>query len=328
MKKDQASKSQKSAIAPLSGVVKQNKKTLLNALTAGLDLNEFLTCTWIQVQSDQKIATLAQRYPARVFKAMLQAARMGIYLDGVSGDGYLVVYGKDISKQTCVAQRGYKNYIRLFSENNPSAADMPVVFDDVRENDEFEFERGTNPSLHHRYAKGDRGDVTHYYAAARFQDGTCWPKVLTAAEVETFKQYAKTKDFWDSPHENTRRWMRIKTVIRQLFKEVPIPRVARRAMEEDESITDGSVDIAEVLGDDPIRGDEITPSQPKQTEKPQQEKPQSSNTPPEQLPQETLCEHGVPVTKECIECQAARDVEQEMPQQDAQGNPFSEGFFK
>jgi recombination protein RecT len=294
----------------------------MNALTAGLDLNEFITCAWIQVQSDERIAGLAKAYPERVFKAMLQAARMGVYLDGVSGDGYLVVYGKEVAKQTCVAMRGYKNYMRLFAENNPDAAAMPVVFDEVREGDEFDFQRGADPFIHHKYGK-DRGDVTHYYAAARFKDGTCWPKVMTIAEVDAFKKYAKTMDFWDSPHENTRKWMRIKTVVRQLFKEVPIPRAARRMLDEDEGLANGELDIEDVLDVDvEVKGETITPSQTKRVDvAPQPAQPVPARKPE---PVATACEHGVPIKDACVECRAAQEVERGDASDD---NPFQEGFF-
>lgn len=221
----------------------KNRELLRGALTHGLDMSRFVKCAWIQVSSNEDIRGLAQTNPTSVFRAMLQCAQMGLYCDGISGDAYLVKFGNQ-----CVAIRGYRGLMRLFGENNPDAAPMPVVFDTICENDEWEYERGATPSLMHKPAKKDRGAITHYYAAARFKDGSVWPKVMSAAEVEEFKKYAKTDKFWGSPHPNTRKWQRIKTVIRQLFKEVPIPSsVSRERIYQEETFESGDITVDNYL---------------------------------------------------------------------------------
>ena len=226
-------------LAPLNTVLrsKKNKELLAGALTHGLDMNRFIKCAWIQATTSPDIAELAQKNPTSVFRAMIQCAQMGLYPDGQNGDAYLVRFGNE-----CVAMRGYKGKMRLFGEN-PAAASLPFVSDVIHENDEWELELGGSPKFTHKPAKKDRGVVTHYYAVARFADGTVMPKVMNAEEVEKFKDYAKTKKFWDSDHENTRKWMRIKTVIHQLMKTLPLAERVRDEMQREEALEDGTIEI-------------------------------------------------------------------------------------
>ena len=67
------------------------------------------------------------------------------------------------------------------------------------------------------------------------------------AVMDEFKKYAKTDKFWNSPHPNTCKWMRLKTVIRQLFKEVPIPSVSRQQMDREEAVEAGDVTVENYL---------------------------------------------------------------------------------
>lgn len=246
-----------SELAKLSVVLKntKNRSLLASALTRGLDMDRFIKCAWIQINLSDDIRDLAKRKPANVFRAMLQCASMGLYPDGISGDAYLVKFGDN-----CVVIRGYNGLMRLFNDH-PDSASIPFVADVVREKDAWGYELGAKPTLFHRPSlEPDRGDVTHYYAIARFKDGTILPKVMTAIEVEEFKKYAKTETFWDSEHENTRLWMRKKTVIRQLAKMLPASPEIVQAMDADERAERGKL-VEETLDGDHVYGAEVAPAQ-------------------------------------------------------------------
>lgn len=250
------------ALAKFSSVLKNknNKALLEGALTKGLDMSRFIKCAWIQAQISPDVAELAQKNPTSVFRAMVQCAQMGLYPDGVNGDAYLVKYGNQ-----CVAIRGYKGLMRLFAAS-PVSAPMPFVYDVIREHDTWDLEMGANPFFTHKPAKENRGEVTHYYAVARFSDGSIMPKVMTVEDVEKFKSYTKSKAFWDSPHEPTKQAMRIKTVIRQLIKMLPLAETARADMEREEALEAGKVDVEQLLelngGETHVYGDGVKKSQP------------------------------------------------------------------
>ena len=53
----------------------------------------------------------------------------------------------------------------------------------VHENDEFMYEQGSNPVLHHEPAETNRGNVTHYYAMYRTHDDRCGFSVISRNEI-------------------------------------------------------------------------------------------------------------------------------------------------
>lgn len=249
----------KNQLSPLSHLLRLTSNVkLLDAATKskGIDRDRFVRCAWIQIQLSDDLRDLAEKKPVQIFRALLQCAGMGLYPDGISGDAYLVRF-----KDSCAAIRGYKGLMRLFAAN-PVAAHLPFVADVVREKDQFSYQLGSEPRLSHTPAHGERGEITHYYAVARFRDGACLPKVMTVAEVEKYKVYAKTMKFWDAPEENTRIWMRLKTVIRQLIKLLPLADNVKEEVERDEAVEAGNLpeDIIDV---EPIAGDTVQPTQPK-----------------------------------------------------------------
>ena len=265
-------------LAKFSHVLKldANRKLLAGALARDLDLDRFIRRAWIQTQINEDIFELAKRNPTTVFRAMLQCAMMGLYPDGINGDAYLVKFGNQ-----CVAIRGYKGMMKLFAAH-PAAAPMPFVVDTIREKDTWAMKLGANPSFEHEPAKDDRGKVTHFYAIARFADGSIMPKVMSVEEVEKYKTYAKTAKFWDAKEENTREWMRKKAVIRQLMKSLPLAETTRADVEREEALESGSLDADEYLslnGESHISGGEVQKTQGKAIEPAQDPVPIA--TPPE-----------------------------------------------
>lgn len=264
-----------SGLAKFSNVIKSksNKQLLGAALTRGLDMDRFIKSAWIQVQTNKDIYELAEQNPTTVFRAMLQCASMGLYPDGISGDAYLVKFGNQ-----CVAIRGYKGLMRLFAES-PQAAPMPFVIDTIRENDEWDYGSGTDPWLTHKPAKSDRGEITHYYAVARFSDQSALPLVMSVSEVESFKAYSKTNKFWDSDKEATRTWMRLKTVIRQLMKKLPLAERVRSDLEQEDAVESGRVSPEAI---DDLQGVHIEGGEIKKTQsKPVEQEPVAITTPEE-----------------------------------------------
>lgn len=317
-------------LAKLNSILrsKTNKALLAGALTHGLNMSRFLKCAWIQVTTSPDIYQLAQKNPTTVFRAMLQCAQMGLYPDGVSGDAYLVRFGNE-----CVAIRGYKGKMRLFGENK-DAAPLPFVADVVREKDEWDYELGGNPKLHHKPAKNDRGDITHYYAVARFIDGTVMPKVMSVEEVEKYKGYAKTKKFWDSEHENTRTWMRIKTVIHQLMKSLPLAERVRDEVQREEALESGAIEVEAYMemngGEQPhVEGGDIKKTQGKA--KPPEVKTAEKTTVTRVKPNEAPALLGEPAAT----IVTGEPVDEEPPPGEAYGDkpeaggpdPFTSGMF-
>ena len=158
-----------------------------------------------------------------LYAAIVTCAQLGLEPDGVLGQAYLIPYG---SKVQFIP--GYKGLISLARN---SGEVVSIGAHEVREKDEFRFAFGLREDLHHVPARGDRGEITHFYAIARFRDGGHHWDVMTREEVEairdgsqgyqTAKRYPKNGVI-NSPWVQHYVEMGKKTAIRRIAKYLPL----------------------------------------------------------------------------------------------------------
>ena len=90
----------------------------------------------------------------------------------------------------------------------------------VYDNDEFDYELGFEPTLKHKPALGDRGQIRCVYAVAVMKDGTKDMEVMTVAEVERIRKASKSSD--KGPWVDWWSEMARKTAVRRLAKRLPL----------------------------------------------------------------------------------------------------------
>jgi recombination protein RecT len=159
--------------------------------------------------------------PASVLQAAMTAAVLGLEVDNVMGQGYIVPF-----KGSAQFIPGYKGYITLASN-----AGYLVSGDVVREKDEFKYWRGLNPDLQHTPAKGgptERGPIIFAYATARSKALPSEFSVMHIEEInkirdssEGYKAFLRgtiKTNPWDTHYEA----MAIKTAIRALASTLPL----------------------------------------------------------------------------------------------------------
>lgn len=160
--------------------------------------------------------------PESVVGSIIQAAQLGLVLDRVLGQGYLVPYqnkkpgGEKVWE--CQFQPGYRGYI-LLSHNSEKLKSLSAQV--VREGEKFGYEYGTDPYLRHTPDEAfEKEDVTHVYAIVHYTNGGFDFEVMTTAAVERIRQMSKAPD---SPAwKNSWDEMAKKTVIRRLAKRLPV----------------------------------------------------------------------------------------------------------
>lgn len=159
------------------------------------------------------------------FGAVMQCASLGLEPGSALGHCYLLPYGK-----TCQLIIGYRGMIDLARRSGQIVSLSAYV---VHEADEFHYELGLHPDIHHVPSpSADRGAVTFIYAVAVLKDGGVQFEVMSRAEVEAVRKRSKAGKSgpwvtdWDA--------MAKKTVIRRLFKYLPVSVEAVRATEIDE----------------------------------------------------------------------------------------------
>ncbi|MED1304736.1 recombinase RecT [[Bacillus thuringiensis] serovar konkukian] len=169
--------------------------------------------------------------------AVMQAVQLGLE-PGLLGHCYLLPFNKNVgTKQNPEWIKevqfiiGYKGMIDLARR---SGHIQSIYAHAVYENDEFEYELGLHPKLTHKPSFGDRGKFIGAYAVAHFKDGGYQMEFMPESEIEKRRGRSKSKDFgpWKSDYEE----MAKKTVVRSMFKYLPISIEVQTQAQHDEVV--------------------------------------------------------------------------------------------
>lgn len=187
---------------------------------------------------------LAQTTPQSFLGAMMTAAQLGLEPNTPLGQAYLLPY-KNHGRLECQFQLGYKGLIDLAYRSGQVTI---IQAHEVRENDEFSYSFGLEPTLHHVPARGDRGNVICYYAMFRTKDGGFGFEVMSREDVEAHaKRYSKSYGGSFSPWSTNFDEMAKKTVLKKCLKYAPLKSDFVRAVASDETIkTEIAEDMTEV----------------------------------------------------------------------------------
>lgn len=204
----------------------------------------YTTCT--------KNPALLRCTPQSIVAGVVEAAQLGLTVDGVLGHAYLVPY-----KEKAQLQIGYRGFTALaYRGDKLDRFEADVVYSD----DVFDFEQGTSPFLRHRKSMtAMRGDFAGAYAVAHIRGAAhAMFRVMTAHEIigtrerssgwRAFQSGAIKSTPWDSDFDA----MAMKTPMRMLAKWLPLDdlqRVAARDEQRDQGLTSGPSTIEEVEGE-------------------------------------------------------------------------------
>lgn len=151
--------------------------------------------------------------PVSLMGALLTSAQLGLE-PGLLGQAYLVPY-----KGQMEFQIGYRGMIDLARRSK----NIKVIYaEGVYENDEFDYEYGLNFKLFHKPVLENKGNLIAVYGVSKFVDGGEYFKVMSKEDVDKIKKLSKTVKSPYSPWNNFYDDMAKKTVIRQIFKYLPI----------------------------------------------------------------------------------------------------------
>lgn len=196
--------------------------------------------------------------------AVMQAAQLGLE-PGLIGHCYLVPFKNGKTGQTDVQFIiGYKGMIDLARR---SGQIENIYAHAVYSNDEFDYELGLEPKLKHKpYMKGDRGEFIGAYAVAHFKDGGYQFEFMPKEEIEKRRKRSRAANNgpWVTDYEE----MAKKTVIRHMWKYLPISIEIQQAVVQDETVKKDITADPEPV--DYIEAEAYEVIDP-QTEEPQQE---------------------------------------------------------
>lgn len=167
--------------------------------------------------------------------AVLQAAELGLEPSGALGHAYLIPYGAE-----CQLIVSFKGMVALARR---SGEILSIEARAVYERDTFSLSYGLTSNLEHTpYLDGDSGPLRFVYAVAKLKDGGVQFDVMSRSQVDAIR--ARSRAGKSGPWVTDYDEMAKKTVVRRLFKMLPV-----------------SVELAEVFEkDDASEFGELTPT--------------------------------------------------------------------
>ncbi|MTD30184.1 recombination protein RecT [Planomicrobium sp. YIM 101495] len=197
--------------------IKQMAPAMAEALPKHMDIDRLtrLTMTTIRTTPQLKEADVGS-----LLGAVMQAAQLGLE-PGLLGQCYLLPF-KNNKKGITEVQFiiGYKGMIDLARR---SGHIQSIYSHAVHENDDFEYELGLEAKLVHRPTmEADRGKFIGAYAVAHFKDGGHQFEFMSKTDIDKRRSRSKAGNSSYSPWTTDYEEMAKKTVVRHMWKYLPI----------------------------------------------------------------------------------------------------------
>lgn len=216
------------ALKPIDSVRKtleQLKPQMRLALPKHLTADRLVRIVMTAVQANPKLLECDTK---SFYAAVMSCAQLGLEPDGVLGQAYLVPFGSgDRAKVQLIV--GYKGLISLARNSGDVVS---IAAHEVCRNDHFKYVFGLEEKLEHTPATGERGEITHFYAVAKFKGGGHHFDVMTLEEVEAIRdassgyknaiRFAKAGQDPQSPWVQSFVEMGKKSAIRRIAKYLPM----------------------------------------------------------------------------------------------------------
>lgn len=177
----------------------------------------------------RKTPALAKCKPESLFGAIIQSAQLGLEPGSALGHAYLIPHGQEVT--LIVGYRGMLDLARRSGQIESIQA-QPVF-----EGDTFECVYGLAPNLQHipdwqNPNRTDSSKLRFVYAVAKLKDGGVQFEVMSRAEVDAIRSRSRAGS--SGPWKTDYVAMALKTVIRRLFKYLPVSIEMQRAISLDE----------------------------------------------------------------------------------------------
>ena len=223
-----------SALVEFNAELQRKKPAIANRLPDHLRGRES-RMVQIAIAAAVKNPAILRCNPETVMTSIMQAAELGLEPGGALGEGYLVPYGA-----TCQFIPGYRGLISLARR---SGQIVSIEAHLVYEKDDFDFEHGLDSYLKHKPYMGDedRGAIRAVYAIAKLKGGGKQYEVMTKGDIEAIRKRSKSSS--NGPWSTDYGEMARKTVIRRLFKYLPVSVEMARALEIQAGAESGEFDL-------------------------------------------------------------------------------------
>lgn len=228
----------KDAVQSIQDMLERNKTQIAMALPKHMAPDRMIR---VVVTSLRRVPALMKCEVPSLISCIFQAAQLGLEVDNGLGHAYLIPYGAE-----CTLIIGFKGMIDLARRSGQVSTIKATA---VHKGDYFEYEEGLDPKLVHRPKPDNhKSEITHVYAVCKLRDGSSQFEVMTFAQVKEIQ--AKSRSGKSGPWVQHFEEMAKKTVIRRLFKMMPVSVEIQRAVSIDEQQDAGVAQMFETPTDD------------------------------------------------------------------------------
>jgi recombination protein RecT len=220
----------------LASLLESRREAMAMVLPKHLTAEKLIKVALVAVSKTPDLALCTRE---SVLQSVMTAAQLGLDCGGVLGSAYLVPFNKKAKdgswRKECQLIIGYRGMVDLARRSGQiSTIEARIVY----QNDVFEvsYDIDGTKLVHKPQLDNDPGAFRLVYAVAKLRDGGTQFCLMTKAEVDAIRTRAKAKDF--SPWQTDYNEMAKKTVIRRLFKMLPVSVEIVEAIDHDNN-TDG-----------------------------------------------------------------------------------------
>lgn len=191
-----------------------------------------------------KVAVNKDLEPASIFSTVLQVTALKLSPLQQMQEAWLIPYGNRLT-----LQMGWRGLVKI-ARRNPDVRNITAVI--VRAEDEFSYELGTQPNIHHVPSlEATDAPITHAYSVAFGPDGRAFAfEVLPESKInhirDTYGQ--KRNGQITGPWATEYGEMAKKTAVRALCKMLPAPELSMAVAVDDLHSTGRVQEAAQVLG--------------------------------------------------------------------------------
>lgn len=223
-------------------MLEKSRDQIVAALAGQMDPDRFLR---VCLTSYQTGSDLMEAEPVTFIGAIIQAAQLGLSVDPLLGEAYLIArWNRHTRTKQVHLMIGYQGLMkRVMRTSRIASIDADVVY----ANDEFEVVKGAPDShiIHKPTIVGDPGAIVATYAIAKFRDGGYVFWVCPLWEIESAKSRSDAGKKNSGPWKSDYAAMAMKTAIRRLCKLLPIDDVTKAQLSKEDREETLDVDFRE-----------------------------------------------------------------------------------
>jgi len=200
-------------------LLSSKKDEVQKSLPFGMNADKVIRAAVTEINNNPALLKSDMR---SLFMAIIKAAQLGLEVGSTLGHAYLILFkNKKLSRYDTQLILGYKGLCALaWRSNKLLSLNCFIVYDN---DTKFTIEYGTNPVITHIPNLDETpGKIRGCYAVAKLKDGGETIKYMSIAEIEKIKARGQSANSSFSPWQSDYTEMCRKTVIRNLFKLLPI----------------------------------------------------------------------------------------------------------